>query len=322
MKGRSRFFLLRSGSSPGRSYVLVAQQVELRPSKPAARVRLPPGTPPFSPFLHITPQARGLCLRRASMTGKPRRPFERGQTLSGTRWGIFYAYFSEVTTLTIYQGDCLEIMKTIPDSSVDMVLTDPPYMINTKSDGFGKLSPWADLCNASLWYKTWIEESRRVLKPTGCLWSFLNWRSFVTFQKVSCDLRWPIESILVWDKCWIGPGGIKGLRQSYELVSLWAMPDFKITDRSLPDIQRFKWSSKKPHGHPAEKPEALTTWLINVSTEKGAVVLDPFMGSGTTGASCVKTGRDFIGMELDPTFFEVAKKRIYGYFQTSPGGDE
>lgn len=160
-------------------------------------------------------------------------------------------------SIQLYQGDCLELMQSIPDGSVDMVLTDPPYMINTKSTGGGKLNPWADYCNAAFWYAEWIRQAKRILRETGCLWSFLNWRSFVTFQKAACDTGWPIESVLVWDKCWIGPGGSKGLRPSYELVALWAMPNFKIENRGLYDIQRFKCSSVKPHGHPAEKPVEL-----------------------------------------------------------------
>lgn len=216
--------------------------------------------------------------------------------------------------MQLLQGDCLEHLAHIPNGSVDMVLTDPPYMINIKSDVRSKLNPWADWCNASYWYTAWISEARRVLKPTSCLWSFINWRSLVTFQKAACTLGWPIESLLVWDKEWIGPS-TRGLRPSYELVALWAMPDFRIKDRSLADIQRFKWGSFKPHRHPAEKPEALASWLIAHCTEPGQLILDPFMGSGTTGAAAVKLGRDFLGIEEDPGWVEAAKQRIQS---TSP----
>lgn len=210
----------------------------------------------------------------------------------------------------LYNGDCLQVMPWLPEGCLDAVICDPPYMINTKSTGSGKLNPWADYCNAAFWYAKWMEESRRVLKSSGCLWTFLNWRSFVTFQKAACELGWPIESLLVWDKCWIGPGGVRGLRPSYELVALFAMPDFKIIDRSLADIQRFKWSSKKPHGHPAEKPVDLMQWLIKISTPERGKVADWFMGSGTVGEACMNTGRNFIGIELDPGYFETAKNRI------------
>ena len=221
----------------------------------------------------------------------------------------------------LHLRDCLEVMRGMADGCVDMVVTDPPYGINTKSDGTGKLNPWADLCNSAFWYTAWIGECRRILKPTGCLWSFLNWRSLVTFQKATCDARWSIESLLVWDKEWIGPTGPKQLRPSYEMVALWAMPDFVIRDRSLPDVVRVQWSSHKPSGHPAEKPKALISKLVNWSanstpisgqfrSNSALVILDPFMGSGTTGEVAIELGHHFIGCEIDPGWHTAAARRI------------
>jgi len=207
--------------------------------------------------------------------------------------------------ITIYHGDCLEILPTLP--KVDLVLTDPPYGVNTKSDGNGKLSPWADLCNSSLWYEMWISGCRKLLTEHGALWTFLNWRSVVTFQKASCALRWPIESMLVWDKQWIGPGS-RGLRPSYELAALFPMPEFVLANRGLPDIRRCQWSSKKPNGHPAEKPVDLVQWIAKESA--GGTILDPFVGSGTTLAAARRLGRRAIGIELDERWCEFAAARI------------
>lgn len=207
---------------------------------------------------------------------------------------------------TLYLGDCLEIVPTLP--KVDAVITDPPYGINTKSDGSGKLSPWGDLCNSALWYAAWIGAVRSRLQPTGSLWTCLNWRSLVTFQKASCDVAWPIESLMVWDKQWIGPGGTRGLRPSYELVALFGGPDFAVKDRGLADVQRFQVGSFKPNGHPAEKPIALMDFLVKHAG--GKAVLDPFMGSGTTGVAAARAGREFIGIEMDPKWFDIACRRI------------
>jgi DNA modification methylase len=211
---------------------------------------------------------------------------------------------------TLYLGDALEVLPTIGTGEVAAVITDPPYGINTKSDGSGKLSPWADLCNASHWYAQWLAMGQRLTLPNGCLWSFLNWRSMVTFQKASCDIRWPIESMLIWDKNWIGPGGTRGLRPCYEMAALFSGDAFEIADRSIRDIQRFPWSSSKPNGHPAEKPEDLLAWLVGISTKRGDLVVDPFMGSGTTGAAAVKAARRFIGVEIDEHWFDIACRRI------------
>jgi site-specific DNA-methyltransferase (adenine-specific) len=204
-------------------------------------------------------------------------------------------------------GDSREILPTIQTMSVDLVLTDPPYSINSKSDGQGKLSPWADYMNSAMFYEFWLRECKRILKPTGALWSFLNWRSFPVFAKASCEVRWPMESVLVWDKKWIGPGGPNGLRPSYELVALWAGPEFSIADRSLCDIKRCLWASAKPF-HPAEKPVKLLRWLLEISG--GQSVLDIFAGSGSVGVACVELGRDFVGIELDSGYAEVARRRI------------
>lgn len=212
--------------------------------------------------------------------------------------------------IKLLHGDSLDLLKTIETGSVDAVITDPPYMISTRSTGKGKLGLWADYCNASYWYAAWMQEAKRILTPRGCIWSFLNWRSFATFQKAACDSDLQIDSMLIWNKDWIGPGGLKSLRPCYELVALFGMEDFKIEDRSLRDIQTFKWSAVKPHGHPAEKPVALVEWLIDACLPRGGTVLDPFMGSGTTGEACLNKGCDFIGIELDNKYFDMASERI------------
>lgn len=211
----------------------------------------------------------------------------------------------EIGLATLYLGDCMEILPTLP--KVDVCIKDPPYGINTKSDGSGKLSPWGDLCNSAYWYAAWIGEARKRLHPTGALWSCLNWRSLITFQKAACDLGWPIESLMVWDKQWIGPGGSKGLRPSYEMVALFAQPGFAIADRGLADVQPFPVGSFKPNGHPAEKPESLMNFLVKHSP---GCVMDCFMGSGTTGVAATRAGRSFFGIEQDPVWFDIACKRI------------
>lgn len=220
--------------------------------------------------------------------------------------------------------DCLEGLKEIPDKSVDLVVTDPPYGIGIRSamNARSKLNAWADICNASLWYTAWLRECQRVLKDDGALWSFINWRYFPTLCKAGLDMGWSVESLLVWDKCWIGPGQ-KYLRPTYEQVALFAMPDFCIKDRSLADIQRFKWGSYKPTGHPAEKPLDLIAWIIEASGKSnGAIVLDPFMGSGTTACAAIREGCSFIGFEMDPDWKEKALQRIAAEAQAAAAAAE
>lgn len=211
--------------------------------------------------------------------------------------------------------DCLEGLKKIPDNTVDLVITDPPYGIGIKSQGGrtgsgAKLNPWADICNASLWYSAWLKECQRVIKDDGAVWSFINWRYFSTLQKAGLDIGWSMESLLIWDKCWIGPGGKKGLRPSYEQVALFTGPDFAIPNRGVSDIQRFKWSAYKPTGHPAEKPLDLIRWLITISGKQGGIILDPFAGSGTTACAAILEGGSYLGFEMDPIWKEKADRRV------------
>lgn len=210
----------------------------------------------------------------------------------------------------LYLGDCLDILPTLPDGSVSAVICDPPYGINTKSDGKGKFNPWADRVNAARWYREWFAEARRLLTDSGCFLAFLNWRSIVTYQKAAADLGWPMESLVIWDKCSLGVGTMRGFRPSYEMIALWAMPDFYIADRRIADIYRCKWTGHKPSGHPAEKPVSLLKFLVENVTNPNDTVVDAFMGSGTTGIACVQSGRKFIGIEMDERYYKIARQRI------------
>jgi DNA modification methylase len=201
-------------------------------------------------------------------------------------------------------------MRHLPDGIAAVVATDPPYVLGTTSAYGGKLNPWADLTNAAFWFSALYREIKRITSRTGFFWTFLNWRSMVTIQKAAMDTPWQIESLLVWDKEWIGPGGSKGLRPSYELVALMCGEEASLENRSLYDIQRFAWSGHKPSGHPAEKPETLLGWIISNSSTDADLVIDPFLGSGTTAVAAKKLGRHYLGFEISPEYCAIARKRL------------
>lgn len=206
----------------------------------------------------------------------------------------------------LYCGDCLEIMPTL--GKVDAVVTDPPYNFSTSSSGT-KHEFFADAINASYWFSAVIRAEISLFDfHGGMIWQFLNWKTFVTVQKAVYDAGLKIDSLLVWDKCWIGPGGCVGLRPSYELVALIAVGEARLKNRGLPDIWRHPVSSIKPHGHPAEKPESLLIEIVRETTAE--TILDPFMGSDTTGVACANLGRKFIGIEIEPKYFDIACERI------------
>jgi len=210
--------------------------------------------------------------------------------------------------ITIYHGDCREILPDL--SGARLIVTDPPYVFGIASTmQEGKASGWGDLMNSAAWYAILLREfSRLTSNEQGAAWVFNSWRSFPVLARAAYEAQWPIASLLVWDKQWIGPGGHVGLRPSYELVALFAQHDFAIKDRSLPDIWPCKWSSMKPSGHPAEKPENLLAKLIRVSG--GGMVVDPFMGSGSTLVASKHEGCGAIGIEIEERWCEVAARRL------------
>ena len=184
-------------------------------------------------------------------------------------------------TRWVDEADALSWVPELAPESVALAIADPPYSINTKSDGKRKLNPWADMCNAAVFYAQWLDSLRPALRQDGAAWVCSSWRTLVTMQRASCLLNWPIEDCLVWDKKHIGPGGTRGLRPRYELVLLFARPDFQIPNRSIPDITQIpRPTGKGGTGHPAEKPRALAHFLLDASALDGLVV-DPFAGSGS-----------------------------------------
>jgi hypothetical protein len=121
---------------------------------------------------------------------------------------------------------------------------------------------------------------------------------------------------MVWDKKWIGPGGNRGLRPSYELVALFAAPEFSVKDRGIADVQPFPVGSFKATGHPAEKPIALMDFLIKHAGD--GLIADPFMGSGTTGVAAGRARHSFIGIEQDEKWFDIACRRIEDAYRQKP----
>lgn len=219
--------------------------------------------------------------------------------------------YYEADGITIYHGDCLDVLPTLRSSSVAAVVTDPPYVIGAVSAGnmASKSGGWGDIMNSALWFTAWYREVDRVLHSTGCFWTFLNWRTMPVVMRAASDARLPITSMAVWDKEWIGPGGEQGLRPAYEMFALLAQPEFAIPDRGVNDVWREKWASHKPHGHPAEKPEKLVRRILTVSATEGLVV-DPFMGSGTTAEAAHALGLPFVGIEAEESWCEIAANRL------------
>lgn len=217
--------------------------------------------------------------------------------------------YYEDDSVTIYHGDCREILPTL--GGIGLVVTDPPYVFGIASTANEtKAGGWGDLMNSASFYASWIRECRKLIDAKqGAMWCFNSWRSFPVLARASYEAQWPIESLLVWDKEWIGPGGQRGLRPSYELAALFAHPDFQLPDRGTPDIWRHAWSpGRRETIHAAEKPAGLYGRMIRQSAVDG-VVLDPFMGSGSCLIGAKNEGYHAIGIEIEERYCEIAAKR-------------
>jgi site-specific DNA-methyltransferase (adenine-specific) len=122
-------------------------------------------------------------------------------------------YYQEAG-ITIYHGDALDVLGGL--TAADLIVTDPPYSFGLASTAQeGKAGGWADLMNSARWYAEWLSACRRLtLLRQGAAWVFNSWRSLPILARAAWEADWPIESLLVWDKCWIGPGGSRGIRES------------------------------------------------------------------------------------------------------------
>ncbi len=219
-------------------------------------------------------------------------------------------------------GDCLEIMKELPDNSVDAVVTDPPYCSggrqqagarNTIAKNTREDEAWLPSDNMGtdtyLWFMRQVaKESIRLTVTGGSAYVFTDWRQYTTIVTAWESAGWTLKNVLVWDK---NRGGAMGSwwRNNHEWVPIFV----KGKARPLTSHSFFNtWAGGKPQGgqHPTEKPLELLQYIISAVTPVGGVILDPFMGSGTAGVAAISLGYGFQGIEIDPTYYAIAEKRI------------
>jgi site-specific DNA-methyltransferase (adenine-specific) len=209
-------------------------------------------------------------------------------------------------------GDCLEVLATLEAASIDAVITDPPYL-NTGT-GSSRVSRVAAIPDERQFFDLWMRqiwgELARVLKPTGAAFMTIDWRGAMACERAACGSPLSFGGVGIWDKEQLGMGYM--LRHSYECFVAARMPDWKPVNRSVYDVWRIKWGpTARKTGHQAEKPvELIERALDLLAPPKGGVVLDPFMGSGTTGVVAVQAGYRFVGIEREPEFVDLSRRRI------------
>lgn len=211
--------------------------------------------------------------------------------------------------MQLINGDCIEEMKKIADGSVDLVLTDPPYFLPAKHYQTRKdfSRNFSDLGVLEGFFRQVFIEIQRVLKPTGSIYFFCDGQSYPLFYWYIYHFTKSVRP-LIWDK----KMSINGYswRHQHEIIIFAEMPKAKPIPTGDGDIVRYSAVKVGLRQHPAEKPIDLIFALIEKSSNENDTILDPFMGSGTTGVACKNLNRNFIGIELDTGYFEIAKKRI------------
>lgn len=211
-------------------------------------------------------------------------------------------------------GNTFDIIKTIEDQSVNMILTDPPYGMDyqsnrrTKSDKFSKISN----DNALDWLDGFVNESYRVLKDDSAMYVFCSWHNVDVF-KASFERKFKLKNILVWVKNNHGSGDLKGsYAPKHEFILFMNKGRSIFRNGRKPDVFECDKVSGSKMVHPTEKPiELLKTFILD-SSDENDLIFDPFMGSGTTGIAAKETNRNFFGIELDETYYNIAKNRIDG----------
>jgi len=241
----------------------------------------------------------------------------------------------------ILTGDCIAAMNGLPPDSIDMIFADPPYNLqlsgelhrpnNSRVDGvaddWDKFATFADY---DAFTRDWLSATRRVLKPTGSLWVIGSYHNIFRVGAILQDLGFWILNDVIWRKTNPMPNfrgkrftnahetmiwcardetrkptfnyqAMKALNDGIQMRSDWLFP-------ICSGPERLKTDGRK--AHPTQKPEALLHRVLLAATNPGDLVLDPFFGSGTTGAVAKRLGRDWIGIEREADYVEIAKQRI------------
>jgi DNA modification methylase len=215
---------------------------------------------------------------------------------------------------SVVEGDCLELMKALPDGCVDAFVCDPPFAMAGGISNGG--SSQVDTQFFSLWFKTVADLMERVTRNDGCGFIYTDWRSVNVMadafrpKQQTYDF-WKFSQVIHWDREMIGMG--KPFRNQVEMIGFVRGPKHQercwVTN-DTPNLIRSYWYYGKHEFHPAEKSPSVTAQLIEWCSQEGDVILDPFIGSGTTAVACKQSGRHYLGFELDPIYHAIARKRI------------
>ena len=243
-----------------------------------------------------------------------------------------------MSNITLKQGSCFELLKEIKSNSVDLVLIDPPYEVSrdtnfakgelkgTDVDRFRVSMDFGDWDNNFTGLDIVIKECYRILKKSGTLICFYDLWKITTLKEYFESAKFKQIRFIEWIKTnpvplnsktnyltnsrEIALIGVKGGKPTFNSEYDNGIYDMEFQDEFAGEIYKFPICHDKGRFHPTQKPLALIEQLILKHSTEGDLVIDCFMGSGTTGAACKNLNRDFIGIELNEEYFKKAKERI------------
>jgi site-specific DNA-methyltransferase (adenine-specific) len=242
----------------------------------------------------------------------------------------------------VVTGNCIDILSGLPERSVDLIFADPPYNLQLQGDLLrpnqsvvdAVIDEWdqfASLAEYDEFTRRWLSACRRVLKDDGTLWVIGSYHNIFRVGSILMDLGYWILNDVIWHKTNPMPNfrgtrftnatetliwaqkspshrrgtfnyhALKNLNGGKQMQNVWRLPVCRGAERLMVDGRK---------AHSTQKPEALLYRVISASSNPGDVVLDPFFGTGTTGAVAKRLRREYIGIELDPAYVEVAQARI------------
>ena len=213
----------------------------------------------------------------------------------------------------LYQGDCLEIMGGIKDKSVDLIVTDPPYLMDYQSNRRKKEDRFDKIKNDKENYmliQDYLEECHRIMKDNTAIYCFCSWHN-IDFFKNEFEKHFKLKNILVWNKNNHGTGDLKGsYAPKHEFILFGHKGRTLLREKRIADVIDCPKISSNKLTHPTEKPQDLLEIFIKQSSDVGSIIFDGFMGTGSCGIAAKKLNRNFIGIELDEKYFDIAKNRL------------
>ena len=215
----------------------------------------------------------------------------------------------------LWNGDCLELMKNIPDKSVDLIVTDPPYLIKYKTNY--RKNKYHKFCNEIQndsnykFISLYIQECYRILKDDTAMYMFCNCDHVDFFKQELEKCGFKIKNMIIWVKNNWTAGDLKAqFGKQYEIIFLVNKGRKLYKEKRITDVWQFNRCAGNKLVQQNKKPVDLIEQCIEKHSNKDDIVFDGCMGSGSTGVACKHLNRRFIGIELDKEYFEIANNRI------------